>query len=129
MGFWEEKNIEDARPDPVRDFSFPCVDREATATTAQRQQATRYDVLCALDEAMIDEFRALEDRVQLLERMFAAWHEVPAFERAKLGYAGHSNAMHQELIDARQKLWNARTWNWTRRIAGYSSNKIVIAHA
>lgn len=93
----------------------------------QRERAERYDLLQAIDEAMTQDFAALDGRVEQLQKMLEAWMDVPAFQRTK--WPLHSGTMACELDAARGKLSEVRHWNWTRRVAGYGAGKLFIGEA
>lgn len=93
----------------------------------QRERAERYDLLQAIDEAMTQDFAALDRRVEQLQKMLEAWMDVPAFQRTK--WPLHSGSMLCELEQARGNLFESRKWNWTRRVAGYSAGHLFIGEA
>ena len=103
-----------------------------TETTKHREQATQYDLLCAIDELLQQDFAMHVEREALLDKMFEAWLQVPAFVRHGAtadGTKTRSQSMHDELRAQRQKTFDARAWTWTRRVAGYKAGKLIIAHA
>ena len=97
------------------------------ALVTLRAQATTYDVMCAIDELLQPDFADKTAREQLLDQMFAAWLETPAFTRQ--GYPEQAGSLQDELRAARAATYSARQWSWSRRVAGFTINRLVIAHA
>ena len=98
-------------------------------TPHTRQQATQYDLMCAIDELLQPDFAAHAEREALLNQMFEAWVQVPAFVRQQSCNAGKAFSLQAETRAQRQKTFDARTWSWTRRVPGYRSGVLFIAQA
>lgn len=93
----------------------------------QRQRADRYDLLVALDEALAPDVGQLQQRADQLERMFAAWLDVPAYLRGL--FIEQTASRTAEMEATRDKLLQAKHWSWTRRVAGYSTGAMFMGEA
>jgi len=93
----------------------------------ERIAATQYDLLEAIDEAMAEDFRDAERRVDTVQLALYAWLDVPAFTR--VGNTTRSAELMTELDQCRDALFDLRKWTWTRRVAGYSAGHLFIGEA
>jgi hypothetical protein len=106
----------------------PMATQEMTVTQT-RAQATQYDLLCAIDELLQPDFTQLVAREELLGKMLEAWLAVPAFQRQDECHKLRACSLQAELQHALAKCFEARAWSWTRRVAGYRTNRVRIEHA
>lgn len=100
-----------------------------TSVTQGRVQATNYELLCAISEAVAQDFDQLEKRVELLESMADAWLDIPAFTRRHSANATLASDLGIELDRCREELADARRKSWTLRVAGYHAGRMFIAEA